>query len=59
MKINNTIDIDEINKKIKEKDISIVEIAEKTGYSRMSVWRYLNKKREPKIGFINKLIKIL
>lgn len=55
----NLIDIDEINKRIKEKNITITQITKITGYSRASIWRYLNKRREPKIGFINDISKIL
>lgn len=53
------IDIDLINKKIKNKKVSVAKIAEETGYSRVSIYRYLSKKRLPTIDFINKLSKIL
>lgn len=53
------IDIDDINKKIKSKKIPISTIARETGYSRISVYRYLNKERVPTIDFINKLSTIL
>ena len=53
------IDIDKLNKQAKKKKISISKIAEETGYSRISVYRYLNKKRIPTIDFINKFLKML
>lgn len=53
------IDIDKINKIIEEKNISISKIAAVTGYSRITIWRYLTKRREPKISFINNISKIL
>ena len=53
------IDMDEINEKIKKQKISISKIAEKTGYSRVSIYRYLNKKRVPTIDFINKIMEFL
>ncbi len=53
------IDIDIINEKIKKKKMSVAKIAEETGYSRVSIYRYLSKKRLPTIDFINKLSKIL
>lgn len=53
------IDIDDINERIKKRNISISEISRFTGYSRVTVWRYLNKKREPKISFVNNIEKLL
>ena len=53
------IDIDEINEKIKKQKIPISKIAEKTGYSRESIYRYLNKQRIPTIDFINKVMELL
>lgn len=53
------IDIDEINEKIKKQKIPISKIAEKTGYSRVSIYRYLNKQRIPTIDFINKVMELL
>lgn len=53
------ISIDEINEKIKEKNMTMTAISKATGCSRVTIWRYLNKKREPKISFINKIAKIL
>lgn len=53
------IDIDEINEKIKKQKIPISKIAEKTGYSRVSIYRYLNKQRVPTIDFINKVMELL
>lgn len=53
------IDIDSINEEIKKKKISISKIAEETGYSRASIYRYLKKERIPTIDFINKVLKIL
>lgn len=55
----NAIDIDIINEQIKKQKIPISKIAEKTGYSRTSIYRYLKKKRSPTIDFINKILKIL
>lgn len=57
--MNNVIDMDKINKEINKKKISISKIAKETGYSRISVYRYLNKKRVPTIDFVNKLLKML
>lgn len=57
--MNNVIDMDKINKEISKKKIPISNIAEETGYSRISVYRYLNKKRVPTIDFVNKLLKML
>lgn len=57
--MSSVIDIDKINKQIKNKKIPISKIAEKTGYSRVSVYRYLNKKRVPTIDFINKIVKMI
>ncbi len=53
------IDIDEINEEIKKQKIPISKIAEKTGYSRVSIYRYLNKQRIPTIDFINKVMELL
>lgn len=57
--MNEIVDMDKIIKQLNEKKVSISKIAEETGYSRISVYRYLNKKRIPTIDFINKLLKIL
>lgn len=54
-----TIDIDYISKKLKEKNITVTEISEKTGYSRVSIYRYLNKTRVPNINFINKVLELI
>ena len=51
--------IDEINEEIKKQKIPISKIAEKTGYSRVSIYRYLNKQRIPTIDFINKVMELL
>ncbi len=53
------ISMDKLAKQIREKNISVPEIAKKTGYSRVSVYRYLNKERTPNIDFINKLLELL
>lgn len=52
-------DIDEINKRIRNKNISISKIAVETGFSRITVWRYLNKKREAKLSFLQKVSEIV
>jgi len=57
--VKKNIDIDDINERIKKRNISISEISRFTGYSRVTVWRYLNKKREPKISFVNNIEKLL
>lgn len=57
--MNKAIDVDRIIKQIQKKKIPISKIAEETGYSRVSIYRYLNKQRVPTIDFINKIVKLL
>ena len=59
IKMNKAIDVDRIIKQIQKKKIPISKIAEETGYSRVSIYRYLNKQRVPTIDFINKIVKLL
>ena len=53
------IDMEYIIDKVSKKNISITEIADKTGYSRASVSRYFHKKRVPNIDFINKVLELI
>ncbi len=59
IKMNKAIDVDRIIEQIQKKKIPISKIAEETGYSRVSIYRYLNKQRVPTIDFINKIVKLL
>lgn len=53
------IDMEYIINKITTKNIPISEIAEKTGYSRAAVYRYIKKERVPNIDFVNKLLELI
>ena len=53
------IDMEYIIKKVSEKNISLTEIANKTGYSRASVSRYFHRRRVPSIDFVNKVFELI
>lgn len=57
--MKNKIDMEYIIDKASKKNIPISEIADKTGYSRVTVYRYFHKQRTPNIDFVNKVLELI